>query len=153
GCLGAGRAGTIPRRTAEAGWLAWSWVPWINDMSSPRQQALRPQRQHQHHDQEGHDDRIGRDVDGAELFGETDDDGAERRTWNRAHAADNHDHQGGEQEARVLAWRNRLERAADDTGDAGQAGTEGEHDYEDELDLHAGGGQYVAIVDACTYDH
>src|SRR5438874_237919 len=129
GLLSSGHARSIARRTAEAGWLAWIWVPWINDMSSPREQALRAQRQHQHHDQEGHDDRVGRDVDGAELLGETDDDGAERRTRNRAHAADDHDHQRSKQETRVLARRNRLERAADNTGDAGKTRTEGEHDH------------------------
>src|SRR6476646_9911477 len=136
GLLSSGQARTIARRTAEAGWLAWSWVPWINDMSSPRQQALRPQRQHQHHDQEGHDDRVGRDVDGAELLGETDDDGAERRTWNRAHAADDHDDEGSEQEAGVLARRQRLEGAADDAGDAGKPGAEREHQHEHQLDPH-----------------
>src|ERR1043166_2825921 len=70
--------------------------------------ALRPQRQHQHHDEEGHDDRVGRDVDGAELLGEADDDGAQRRARDRSHAADDDDHQGGEQEAGILAGRNRL---------------------------------------------
>src|SRR3954464_10395287 len=42
-------------------------------MLTTRQQALRPNGQHEHHDQERHHDRIGRDVDRAELLGETDD--------------------------------------------------------------------------------
>src|SRR5262249_45973097 len=68
-------------------------------------------------------------------------------------AADDHDHQRGEQESRVLAWRDRLKGAADDTGNAGKSGAEGEDEHEDELDLHAGGGQDVAIVDAGAHDH
>src|SRR6478735_4668571 len=153
GLLSSGQARTIARRTAEAGWLAWSWVPWINDMSSPREQALRPQRQHQHHDQEGYDNRVGRDVDRAELLGEANNDGAEGCARNRAHAADDYDHQRGEQETGVLARRNRLERAADNAGDAGKARTEGEDKHEDELNPHPGGGQDVAIVDAGAHDH
>src|SRR5262249_52309797 len=95
---------------AVAGGLAGSLARSVNAISSPRQQALRPQRQHQHHDEEGHDDRIGRDVDGAELLGEADDQRPQRRTRDRAHAADNDDDKRGKQEARVLARRDRLKR-------------------------------------------
>jgi hypothetical protein len=42
---------------------------------------------------------------------------------------------------------------ADNTGDAGEAGAESEDENEHELDLHAGGSQYVAVVDARADDH
>src|SRR5215468_2165498 len=71
------------RCAAEAGGLARKRVSWISDMSAPRQKALRPNRQHEHHDEERDHDRVGRDVDRAELLGEADDQGAERRARNR----------------------------------------------------------------------
>src|SRR5690349_4429677 len=71
GLFSSGQARMIALRTAEADGSAGSWACSVNDMSSPREQALRPQCQYQHHDQEGHDDGVGRDVDGAELLGET----------------------------------------------------------------------------------
>src|SRR4051794_19090021 len=72
-------------------------------MTAPRQQAPRPNFQPQNHDQEGHDDGVGRDVDRAELFGEADDERAQRSPWDRAHATDDHNDEGGEQEADILA--------------------------------------------------
>src|SRR5579872_3521129 len=56
------------RRVALAEGSGRNWVLCSNDISSPREQALRPQRQHHDHDQEGDDDGVGRDVDRAELL-------------------------------------------------------------------------------------
>ena len=50
---------------------------------------------------------------------------------NRAHAADDDDHERGQQVAHVLARRDRERRAADDAGEAGKAGADREHDGED----------------------
>src|SRR4029077_14594369 len=122
-------------------------------MSSPRHEALRPQRQYQHHDEEGHHDGVGRDIDGAELLGEADDQRSEGRAKDRSHPADNDDYQRSEQKARVLAWRNRLKGAADNAGDPGQASAEREHDDKDDLDMHARGGKDVTIIDAGAYHH
>src|SRR5215468_1367909 len=52
---------------------ASSWADWVSDMSSPRQQALGPQSQHHNHYEKSHGDRVGRDVDRAQLLGEADD--------------------------------------------------------------------------------
>ena len=106
-------------------WLGSCSALWTTAMSAP-QQALRPEGQHEHHDEEGQHHRVGRHVDRAELLGEADDAPRRARPRDRAHAADDHHHQRGEQEARVLARRQRLEGAADDAGDAGKAGAEGE---------------------------
>src|ERR1700742_703922 len=94
------------RRAALAGGLAWRRAPGascVSDMSSPREQALRPQRQHDHHDQERHHDGVGRDVDRAELLGETDDQRAQRCPRDRPHATDDHDDEGCQQETGILA--------------------------------------------------
>ena len=48
-------------------------------MLSAAQQALRAHGQHDHHDDEGQHDRVGRHVDGAELIGETDQHRADAR--------------------------------------------------------------------------
>ena len=120
---------------SRAGWLNRTRAPWVD--ATCQRLASRPcgrTRQHQHHDEEGHHDGVGRDVDRAELLGEADDQCAERGARDRAHAADDDDHERGEQEADVLAGRKRLEGAADDAGDAGKARAEREHQHEDELD-------------------
>jgi hypothetical protein len=69
----------------------------------PPQQALRTERQHDGHDQEGEDHRIGRRVDQPDLLGKPDDQRADRRAGDRAHAAHDHHDEAGEQEARILA--------------------------------------------------
>src|ERR1700756_1778450 len=56
---------SVGRRAAIAGGLARKRVSCITDMSAPREQALRPERQHEHHYEEGDDDRVSRDVDRA----------------------------------------------------------------------------------------
>src|SRR6516165_10336423 len=71
------------RWVAVAGGLARKRASWVSDMSAPRQQALRPKGQHEHHDEEGHDDGVGRDVDRTKLLGEADDQRAERRARDR----------------------------------------------------------------------
>src|SRR5690349_4899159 len=91
------------RGAAIAGGLACRRVSCSSDMSAPREQALWPERQHEHHDEEGDDDRVGRDVDRAELLGEADDQRAERRPRDRSHAADDDDNEGCQQEARILS--------------------------------------------------
>src|SRR5205085_2184848 len=97
GLLSSGHARSIARRAAEAGWLAWSWVPWINDMSSPREQALRAQRQHQHHDQEGHDDELDLHTGGGQYVAivdaGADDDPDPGAIERKPHG--NADHDGG----------------------------------------------------------
>ena len=98
-------------------------------------------------------DRIGREIGEADLLGDPDDDRAERRAGNRAHAADDHDDQGREQKPRVLARRERLERAADDARDTGETRSEREDDHKDELDAHAHRREHVAIVDAGAHHH
>ena len=62
---------------------------------APRQQALRPHGQHEHHDQERENDRVGRKIGESYLLGEADDNGAESRARDRAHAPDNHHDQRG----------------------------------------------------------
>src|SRR5262245_35144098 len=94
-------------------------------MSVPRhEQALRTEGEDDGHDQEREDHRIGGRVDKADLLGKADDDGAERGPGDRAHSTHDDDHERGEQKPRVLARRQRLERAADNAGDAGHAGAE-----------------------------
>ena len=96
--------------------------------SAPAQQALRPHGQHDHHDDEGEHDRVGRHVDRAELVGEADQHRAERGARDRAHAADDDDDQRGKQDLDVLALLQRLERAADDAGEAREPGAEREYE-------------------------
>src|SRR6476660_4740559 len=129
GLLISGHPRKVGRCAAAAGRTV-TWASWASDISAPRQQALRPDCQYQHHDQEGHDDGVGRDVDRTKLFGEADDERAERGTGDRAHAADDDDDERGKQEADVFARRERLEGAADDAGDAGKPGTERKDQHE-----------------------
>src|SRR5260370_486921 len=96
---------------------------------------MRQNDQHEHHDQKRHYDRIGRNVDRAELLGEADNKSAQRRAGDRSHATDDDDDERGEQEPDVLAGRDRLKRGAEDAGHAGETGAEGED--EDEHPLHA----------------
>ena len=70
-----------------------------------------------------------------------------------AHAAHDHHHQRGQQVARVLARRDRQRRAADDAGEARQAGADREGDREDELHVDAGGRQHLAVVDTGADHH
>src|ERR1700722_1850841 len=104
---------------------------------APLQKALRPHSQHEHHDQEGQNDRVGREISKPDLLGEADDDRTERRSRNRTHAADNDHDQRSKQEARVFARRQRLESSADHAGHPGKPGAEGEYGDEDELDRNA----------------
>src|SRR4051812_16220884 len=90
-------------KSKAAAWARRARVGWISAISAPRHQALRPNGQHEHHDEEGHDNRIGGDVNGAELLRQADDEGAERRAGDRPHAAEDDDDERIEQEARVLA--------------------------------------------------
>src|SRR5262245_28403863 len=69
------------------------------------EKALRTERKDDSHDQEREDHRIGGRVDEADLLGEANDDGTERRPRDRAHAAHDDDHERGQEEARVLARR------------------------------------------------
>src|SRR5689334_7159416 len=144
------------RSAAVAGGLVCRRLPgtsWVSDMSAPRQQALWPYRQHEHHDQESDDDRVGRDVDGAELLGESDDQGAERSSRNRSHAANDDDDQGGEQEPRILTGRQRLECTANHARNAGKSGTQRKDRDEYDLNANAGGGEDVAVIDAGAHHH
>src|SRR3954453_15514157 len=82
-----GHPRNLERCTAAVG-RTGTRASWARDMSAPRQQALRPNCQHQNHDQEGHDDGVGWDVDRAELLGEADDKGATPTPRDRPNAAD-----------------------------------------------------------------
>ena len=109
---------------------------------------LRPERQGQDHDDEGQHDAIGREIDEAELLGEPDDQGANRRADDRAHAADNDDDQRRHQIAHVLAGRDRQRRAADHPGQPRKKPADRENADEQQADIDAGRRKHGAIVDA-----
>ena len=113
----------------------------------------RPEGQHQHHDQEGEDHAVGRRIGQAELLGQADQQRADGGARNAAHAAHDHHHERGHQVARVLARRDRQRRAADDAGQAREAGADREGDGEHALHVDAGGRQHLAVVDTGADHH
>ncbi len=98
-------------------------------------------------------DAVGREIGQAELLGETDQERADGRARDRAHAADDHHHQRGEQVAHVLARRDGERRAADHAGETREPGADGEDQREDQLDVEAGGVEHLAVVDPGADGH
>ena len=69
--------------------------------------ALRTQRQRDDHDHEREHDAVGRQVDEADLLGQAYQQRPDGGSGNGSHAADDHDHERGDQVAHVLARRER----------------------------------------------
>ena len=115
--------------------------------------ALRTQRQRDDHDDERQHDAVGRQVDEADLLGQADQQRPDGGSGDGSHAADDHDHERGEQIAHVLAGRERERRAADHAGEAGEPGADREHDGEDHVHVDPRCRQHRAVIDAGADHH